>query len=415
MRIRFSRLPIGYQEVEYIESPSYQYIDTGFTVDSTCIIEYDFQYVSMVGGYNRIFGARNGNGNGLLNQRTTTDSDGGFYLECAVGAWSTSSTDFNKHHMVLDSVNRKLYNNGSVALDGFYIADNVEGTMYLFGTYEGGTNSNVRFFSYSLIKNGSLVQKLIPCYRLSDGVIGMYDVVNNNFLTNQAADTYGPFLKGNDVNLSGKLPTGPRLPYAYQEVEYIESDGNQKVDTGIDRGTTVDVSMNLQITGSAADQTVFGTLGEAITSLNMMVNAHKWQLGAGGWNNLTSDTCNTNRHDIYCHFETGASYLDVDGVRTITSTNSWTPDGSNIVLFQHYNRYQATMKLFDAKLKVDGALVRHFVPCYRKSDDVIGLYDTINGVFYTNSGSGAFTKGNNVSDLYNCKVAGGSSDNNENL
>ena len=41
-------------------------------------------------------------------------------------------------------------------------------------------------------------------------------------------------------------------------------------------------------------------------------------------------------------------------------------------------------------------LVRYFVPCYRRSDGVIGLYDMENNLFYTNSGSGTFVKGADV-------------------
>ena len=44
----------------------------------------------------------------------------------------------------------------------------------------------------------------------------------------------------------------------------------------------------------------------------------------------------------------------------------------------------------------DGTPIRNFVPCYRKSDNVIGLYDTVEGVFYTNAGTGSFTKGVDV-------------------
>ena len=36
------------------------------------------------------------------------------------------------------------------------------------------------------------------------------------------------------------------------------------------------------------------------------------------------------------------------------------------------------------------------VPCYRKSDTVIGFYDVVNSVFYTNQGSGAFVKGPDI-------------------
>lgn len=37
-----------------------------------------------------------------------------------------------------------------------------------------------------------------------------------------------------------------------------------------------------------------------------------------------------------------------------------------------------------------------FVPCYRKVDGTIGLYDTAGGVFYVNEGTGSFGKGPDV-------------------
>lgn len=44
----------------------------------------------------------------------------------------------------------------------------------------------------------------------------------------------------------------------------------------------------------------------------------------------------------------------------------------------------------------DDVFVRNFIPCYRKSDNVIGLYDLVNDVFYTNNGTGIFLKGADV-------------------
>jgi hypothetical protein len=41
-------------------------------------------------------------------------------------------------------------------------------------------------------------------------------------------------------------------------------------------------------------------------------------------------------------------------------------------------------------------LIRNFIPCYRKSDGVIGLYDLVEGKFYTNSGIGDFLKGESL-------------------
>ena len=41
----------------------------------------------------------------------------------------------------------------------------------------------------------------------------------------------------------------------------------------------------------------------------------------------------------------------------------------------------------------------HLVPCYKKSNNEIGLYDTLNDIFYTNGFSGTpFTKGPDINN-----------------
>ena len=44
----------------------------------------------------------------------------------------------------------------------------------------------------------------------------------------------------------------------------------------------------------------------------------------------------------------------------------------------------------------DDNLLRDMIPCYRKSDNVIGMFDKVSQTFFTNAGTGTFTKGNNV-------------------
>lgn len=56
-----------------------------------------------------------------------------------------------------------------------------------------------------------------------------------------------------------------------------------------------------------------------------------------------------------------------------------------------YPNYLRYFKIWD-----NGTLVRDYVPVERVSDSVVGLYDKQNNVFYTNIGSGSFTKGNYV-------------------
>ena len=59
--------------------------------------------------------------------------------------------------------------------------------------------------------------------------------------------------------------------------------------------------------------------------------------------------------------------------------------------------YKSSNKLY--KLDIydeNGTHIYDLVPCYRKSDSVIWMYDIINDVFYTNEGSGTFTKWSDV-------------------
>ena len=62
---------------------------------------------------------------------------------------------------------------------------------------------------------------------------------------------------------------------------------------------------------------------------------------------------------------------------------SWTP-----------NEYRY-WKVYYYKIWEAGVLKRDFYACYRKSDNVIGLYDKVEGVFYPNSWSWTFSKWDN--------------------
>jgi hypothetical protein len=51
-------------------------------------------------------------------------------------------------------------------------------------------------------------------------------------------------------------------------------------------------------------------------------------------------------------------------------------------------------KVFYCKIYENNILVRNFIPAKRDSDNAIGMYDLVNNVFYTNSGTGTFVTGN---------------------
>lgn len=51
----------------------------------------------------------------------------------------------------------------------------------------------------------------------------------------------------------------------------------------------------------------------------------------------------------------------------------------------------------------DGTIQMNLIPCYRKSDDEPGMYDTVTNTFFTNQGTGEFTVGQDV-DILNTKI-----------
>lgn len=76
---------------------------------------------------------------------------------------------------------------------------------------------------------------------------------------------------------------------------------------------------------------------------------------------------------------------------SLTSTNylkigGWVDDDWTAVGRYYY------VKIYDNS----GELIRHFIPCYKKSTDSVGMYDILNNIFYENAGTGSFTSGNNV-------------------
>jgi len=50
------------------------------------------------------------------------------------------------------------------------------------------------------------------------------------------------------------------------------------------------------------------------------------------------------------------------------------------------------------KIWDNGVLLRDFVPCERVSDHVLGMYDKVNDVFYTNLGTGEFISGGYITE-----------------
>lgn len=61
-----------------------------------------------------------------------------------------------------------------------------------------------------------------------------------------------------------------------------------------------------------------------------------------------------------------------------------------------FNYVGSSQRVYECYITRNGETIRHFFPCYRKADHEAGMYDIVNGVFYTNQGTGEFIVGHDV-------------------
>ena len=185
------------------------------------------------------------------------------------------------------------------------------------------------------------------------------------------------------------------LPSEYQQVEYIEGDGAQYID------------LNLSITRASVGYCRFYFSGSG--SVNRFL--------FGGRTSGIENNVEFNRNTIQSFSFDYGSYL-VNRIIIHVPVSAWHElNFTNNAITVDENEYQLTTVsdfstpktyLFDSYGKPTGTgwigRVSAFrlegqcdlVPCYRKSDGKIGMYDLVNGVFYTNSGRGTFIKGEDV-------------------
>ena len=200
MSARKSLLPKEYQQVEYIESTGTQFIDTGLKGTNKTELELELQYTDVTTSTStRLFGARTSSTKNAFYIGSYAATNSPFYLNFNSGSYpSTLYLNLTKHNIKIK--------NSIAYVDDLEIFINLNTTdkfttdynLILCGANSGGSIAcaKAKYFKCKIWANDIFVRDFIPCYRKSDNVIGLYDIVNGTFYTNQGT---GEFLKGGDV------------------------------------------------------------------------------------------------------------------------------------------------------------------------------------------------------------------------
>ena len=184
-----SLLPAGYVQLEYIESSGTQYIDTRVVDLIGNVYELSVLPISTTEPKRfSILGANMGININIVN------------LKWQIATFeTTASVDFNNFQKLVAERTpreRKLTINEKIFTTS--VGNNTTLTFFIArGNGMDGGILPAKFSNCKIWRNDILVRNLIPARRNSDNVVGMYDLVNNTFYTNEGT---GNFIAGPVVN-----------------------------------------------------------------------------------------------------------------------------------------------------------------------------------------------------------------------
>ena len=195
------------------------------------------------------------------------------------------------------------------------------------------------------------------------------------------------------------------LPEEYQQVEYIESTGTEYIDTGFKPNSeNVKIELKIQVKNSGYGYAAIGaddrTNNDACIIFDYRTQEGYNRFYMGISENTPASVQDYNLKTLtgifyngeYKIYKNNEMYCSGTYNGTIQTTNNWW-----IYKRNPYDQGTGLQgKLYYLNIDENNNKIRNFIPCYRKSDNKPGLYDTVTGQFYTNQGTGEFLKGKNI-------------------
>ena len=198
-------LPAGYKQVEYIQSSGSQRIKTGFKpADSNIKVEMRFMVTANIGNTQALWCSR---GNGTTTQTMTTfliskklrydrntNTSKSSTLELAANKIYTVVVDYKAlTGAVTDESTGATTTTTGLASGNFKPGS----ALGLLASHHSGVDKNLgnyatfRVYSFKVTgSDGTVKCELVPARRVSDAVLGLYDVKRDQFLTNAGSGVF---------------------------------------------------------------------------------------------------------------------------------------------------------------------------------------------------------------------------------
>lgn len=228
------------------------------------------------------------------------------------------------------------------------------------------------------------------------GLRGCYNITDLNRVeakVRELAETLRSY--GYSVDYTVPMKGASVLPSGYTQLEYIESTGEQYIDTGVVANTLTSVAMNFEWLGNnTAWMTVFGSYdnGNYFSLWHQNTSDFKAYMGTSNYA-ITDSSKNIS-------LELSATKFKINSTeRTFSTTIA---ASSNLYLFHISNGQDSypkgVMRLSSCIIYNGDTPIRIFISA-KNASGTVGLYDMVNDTFYGNSGTGTFVAGPEISVL----------------
>ena len=186
------------------------------------------------------------------------------------------------------------------------------------------------------------------------------------------------------------------LPSGYTELTYIESTGTQYINTGIVPNNNTKVKYTFA--SAANDSDPARILWGSRTSGTYQTSTDQFYAGCTPNNNQCWYYSATQQNVLSSYIPNKKYTFEV------INTNATTAATQPIYLFGLNNIGTAApnpdWRVYSFEVYDDSVLIRNLIPA-KNSSGVVGMYDTVSGQFFTNSGSGSFLPGKELDSCRN--------------
>ena len=198
----------------------------------------------------------------------------------------------------------------------------------------------------------------------------------------------------------GQVSGSSRLPQGYTEVEYIESNGTQYINTNAYITNTANFEVGYTIIGKSHQ---WGYVHQNVAKGAWVAvegnNAYFGRWNSNYWVDISNQITTGNNTIVY-KSNSGITVNETFNAKTLSLTSTDNITTIPLHIFGWWDFYnsgvemqQITQRYKSFYLKVNGVLIRDLVPAKRDSDNKYGMYDIVNDVFYLSPNNVDFSGG----------------------